>query len=102
MSFVAALWQGQIPLVRTAWLYGGGALIALLSPLLAASALAPTLVQTPAMLVLSLFVLLYGGFIAVAIWRSADNYRGWIAWRLLAKGSVLLVALQTVAELAGA
>ncbi len=44
--------------------------------------------------------LLYAPFIAVAIWRSAGNYRGKFAWRLLAKGSVLFVALEVAVGLA--
>jgi len=36
----------------------------------------------------------------VAIWRSAGNYRGKFAWRLLAKGSVLFVALEVAVGLA--
>jgi len=50
---------------------------------------------------LCLFVLLYAAFIAVAIWRSANNYGGWVAWRALAKGSVLVVFLHTAVQLAG-
>ena len=50
---------------------------------------------------LCVFVLLYAAFIAVAIWRSANNYDGWVAWRALAKGSVVIVFMQTAAQLAG-
>ncbi len=51
-------------------------------------------------LALSAATLLYATFIAVAIWRAAGNYQGRLAWRLLAKGSVLFVALQVAAGLA--
>jgi hypothetical protein len=30
MKIVMALWRGQVPLARTAWIYGGVLLIALL------------------------------------------------------------------------
>jgi hypothetical protein len=45
-------------------------------------------------------ILLYAAFIAVAVWRAAGNYQGRLAWRLLAKGSVVFVALEVAASLA--
>ena len=50
--------------------------------------------------VLGAATLVYAAFMAVAIWRSAGNYRGRHAWRWLAKGSVLCVALQVIAGVA--
>ncbi len=52
------------------------------------------------LLALSVAILLYAVFIAVAVWRAAGNYQGRLAWRLLAKGSVLFVGLQVAASLA--
>jgi hypothetical protein len=100
MSTVADLWRGRIPLATTAWVYGGLALALFLTPVIALGAIRSPLLQSPAMLGLCLFVLFYAAFIAVAIWRSANNYGGWIAWRALAKGSVLVVFLQTAFLLA--
>jgi hypothetical protein len=101
MNTVAALWRGQIPLARTAWIYGGVLLIALVSPILVLTALKSPLIHSPLMIPLCVFILLYAAFIAVAIWRSANNYGGWIAWRALAKGSVVVVFMQTAVQLAG-
>ena len=101
MAIVSALWRGQVPLARTAWLYGGLLLAALLSPLFVLAAAQSPWLNSPLILPLCLFVLLYAAFIAVAIWRSADNYGGWVAWKALAKGSVLLVVLQMGLQLAG-
>ena len=101
MNIVMALWRGQVPLARTAWIYGGVLLIALLSPIILLSAFRSPLIHSPLMIPLCLFALLYAAFIAVAIWRSANNYSGWIAWRALAKGSVVVVFMQTAAQLAG-
>jgi len=101
MSFVIALWRGQVPLARTAWLYGGVLLVAILSPIVVLTVLKSPWIHSPWILPLCVFVLLYAAFIAVAIWRSADNYGGWIAWRALAKGSVVIVFMQTAAQLAG-
>ena len=101
MSFVMALWRGQVPLARTAWFYGGVLLVAILSPIVVLSALKSPWIHSPLILPLCVFVLLYAAFIAVAIWRSANNYSGWIAWRALAKGSVVVVVMQTAAQVAG-
>ena len=101
MNIVMALWRGQVPLARTAWIYGGVLLIALLSPVIVLTALRSPWIHSPLMIPLCLFALLYSAFIAVAIWRSANNYGGWVAWRALAKGSVVVVFMQTAAKLAG-
>ena len=50
----------------------------------------------PIILVLSFAVMAYSAFVAVAIWRSAGRYSGASAWRFLARGSVLFVAVQVV------
>jgi len=102
MNIVMALWRGQVPLARTAWFYGGVLLVAILSPVVVLTALKSPWIHSPLMLPLCVFVLLYSVFIAVAIWRSANNYGGWVAWRALAKGSVVVVFMQTAAQLAGA
>ena len=101
MKIVMALWRGQVPLARTAWFYGGVLLVAILSPVVVLTALKSPWIHSPLMLPLCVFVLLYSVFIAVAIWRSANNYGGWVAWRALAKGSVVVVFMQTAAQLAG-
>lgn len=101
MNFVMALWRGQVPLARTAWFYGGVLLVAILSPIVVLSAVKSPWIHSPWILPLCVFVLLYAAFIAVAIWRSANNYGGWVAWRALAKGSVVVVFMQTAAQLAG-
>lgn len=101
MNIVVALWRGQVPLARTAWIYGGVLLIALLSPVILLTAFRSPLLHSPLMIPVCLFALIYAAFIAVAIWRSANNYGGWVAWRALAKGSVVVVFMQTAAQLAG-
>ncbi|HEX9768021.1 MAG TPA: hypothetical protein VGA50_02510 [Kiloniellales bacterium] len=101
MKIVVALWRGQVPLPRTAWLYGGVLLVAFLSPVVVLTALRSPFLHSPLMVPLCVFVLLYAAFIAVAIWRSANNYCGWVAWRALAKGSVVVVFMQTAVKLAG-
>ncbi len=101
MKIVKALWRGQVPLARTAWFYGGVLLIALLSPVIVLTTFRSPFIHSPFMIPVCIFALLYAAFIAVAIWRSANNYGGWVAWRALAKGSVVVVFMQTAAQLAG-
>ena len=100
MTQVAALWRGQVPLAKTGWLYGVVGLLLLIGPLTAISILGLGPSMREAMIALSIAILIYAAFIAVAIWRAAGNYRGRRAWRLLAKGSVLFVALQVAVTLA--
>ncbi len=99
MARVTALWRGEVPLARTGWLYGLLGLLLLVAPLMLLAGLSPAAAARPLVLALSAATLLYAAFIAVAIWRSAGNYSGALAWRLLAKGSVLFVALQVVVGL---
>ncbi len=100
MTQVAALWRGQIPLARTGWFYGLVGLLLLIVPLTLITGLGFASSARELMLALSVATLLYAAFIAVAIWRAAGNYQGRLAWRVLAKGSVLFVGLQVAAGLA--
>jgi hypothetical protein len=100
MTQVTALWRGEVPLARTGWLYGLFGMIVLIAPLMLVSSLGPASAARPLLLLLSAATLAYAAFMAVAIWRSAGNYRGRLAWRWLAKGSVLFVALQVAAGVA--
>jgi len=94
MTQVTALWRGEVPLAKTGWLYGFLGLLLLAFPIILLSGLGLVSAARPLLLTLSAAILLYAPFIAVAIWRSAGNYRGKFAWGLLAKGSVLFVALE--------
>ncbi len=99
MKQVAALWRGQIPLGKTGWLYGLVGLSLLIVPLTLISSLGLGPSTRELTLALSVATLLYASFIAVAIWRAAGNYQGRLAWRLLAKGSVVFVVVQVVGSL---
>jgi hypothetical protein len=100
MSTIVMLWRGQIPLATTAWFFGGLTMLLLVAPVVWLTLIQSPLLESPLVVAHSAFFLLYALFIAVAIWRSANNYRGWIAWRALAKGSVLVVFLNTAVQLA--
>ena len=100
MTHVTALWRGEVPLARTGWLYGLIGMIVLIAPLMLISGLGLAPAAMPLLLPLGVATLVYAAFMAVAVWRSAGNYRGRHAWRWLAKGSVLCVALQVIAGVA--
>jgi len=96
VGHVGALWRGEVSLMRTGVFYGLMGLLALVCPLIALTGSGLAATYRPAVLALSAALLIYALFIAVAVWRSAGNYRGPLAWRLLAKGSVVAVALQVL------
>ncbi len=100
MTKVMAMWRGEVPLARTGWFYGVFGMIVLVAPVLLIPRFGPMPAAYPLLFALSVAILLYAAFMAVAIWRSAGNYRGRHAWRWLAKGSVLCVALQVIAGIA--
>ncbi len=100
MTQVAALWRGQVPLAKTCWFYGLLGMLSLIVPLTLIPILGLGVSMRELMLALSAAVLIYAAFIAVAVWRAAGNYQGRLAWRLLAKGSVLFVGLQVAVGLA--
>jgi len=92
-DLVARLWRGEIDLPRAFWeyaiLYGTlantvttvGTFAALAAGLPGAAALAIHLAPVP-----------YNVFMAVAVWRSAGNYRGAPEWALLARIGVVVWA----------
>ena len=86
MTHVVDLLNGRVSLAKVGWIYGLGGLLALVTPLLIMEATKSPLLTSPLGMALSLFLLIYAAFIAIAIWRSASNYDGARVWRYLAKG----------------
>jgi hypothetical protein len=88
------LWRGEVPLAEAYWIWGyiTNLVIAILTRL-----------ALEALPILGFFLWLlgiaYAGFIAVAIWRSADHYRGRPLWATLAKVSVALGMTISVATM---
>ena len=81
------LWQGELSLAQTFWLYYVVAMIALR---IVASAIGP---------VMGIVILGWAGFMVVPIWRSADNYTGNSLFALLAKIAAVLMALGVLGTL---
>ncbi len=89
------LWQGNVSLAETYWVWGIG--INLILSVLISIASEKAL----AVLLLSLFALAYWIFIAIAIWRSASHYAGRKLWAALAKVVVVLGTMQRIAFVFG-
>lgn len=92
MELIRDLWRGDIPLVKTYWLFGvvPGIIFNLTftyihyrGEIFASG--------SGALFVLGFFpvYLIYSGFICMAIWRSANKYQGMKRYAILAKASVI-------------
>ena len=94
MDLIRDLWHGEVPLVKTYWLFGVVAgiffNIAFTYIEFQISALSTGIL----IFVLGLYSLsiIYFIFISVAIWRSANKYKGPQRFAILAKSSVILGA----------
>jgi phosphoglycerol transferase MdoB-like AlkP superfamily enzyme len=106
MELIKELWRGDIPLSRTFWLFGFGVNLLLTIALLYLSFQAEILTTTIGMIFYFLLLLcsiLYGPFILIAIWRSANKYQGFQRNAIAAKIMVIIgwgKYLQSLAELA--
>ena len=99
--FFETLWRGEIPLVRTYWVFG-----VLFSSLLAIPSylIVPAISNAPGsgpsasleygMMAYAVFVLAYTVFISVAIWRSAAKYKGSEIWAVLSRVMVVIGLIQ--------
>lgn len=88
------VWQGEIGLQITFWVWG-----VLIATMLLGWALGLVVDATEnqfLMLLHDVFALVVGLFAAVAIWRSAANYKGSVLWIFLAR----LVSVANVVALA--
>lgn len=106
MDLIKELWRGNIPLSRTFWVFGFGVNLLLTMALLYLN-FQPDLLTTKVgagfYLLLLLCSTIYGPFILIAIWRSANKYQGFQRNAIAAKIMVIIGwgrYLQSLAELA--
>ena len=99
--FFRTLWRGEIPLVRTYWVFGVFfySLLAIpgyfIVPAMPDSAdLEPSASFVFGMTAYAIFVFAYTVFISVAIWRSAGNFKGSEIWAVLARVMVVIGLIQ--------
>lgn len=82
-----SLWNGEVPLAQTFWLYYVVTMIALRAIAGLAGAF------------FSIFILGWAGFMVMPIWRSADKYKGNELFAILAKIAAVLIALGVLGTL---
>lgn len=106
MELIKELWRGNIPLSRAFWLFGFGVNLLLNISLLYLT-FQPDLLTMKIgaifYLLLLLFYIIYGPFILISIWRSANKYQGLQRYAIAAK--IMLIIgwgryVQSLAELA--
>ncbi len=93
MSKIRQLWRGELGLAKTGWLYGLLGILCLTVPLTLITSLGYQHEVPLLVLLLSVYILIYAVFMAVAVWRAASKHTGhrFPAW--LAKGSILFIVL---------
>jgi hypothetical protein len=93
-KLVARLWRGKVSLPRAFWeytiLYG-----TLANIITTAGTFAAVAADLPVAVALAVFLLPipYNVFVTVAVWRSAQHYRGPHEWAMLARIGVVVWAL---------
>ncbi len=105
MDLIKELWRGNVPLSRTFWLFGFGVNLLFTIAFVYLNFQADLLTSKVGAifyLLLLLFSLIYGPFILIAIWRSANKYQGLQRYAIAAKIMVIIGwarYLQSLAEI---
>jgi hypothetical protein len=98
------LWRGKLPLWAAYWGWGvlGGVAFGGLATVVekALKDNPQSLFPIFAAAAIGITSIVYSVIAAVGVWRSANNYRGWRGWAILAKASVIIGILRAMAELA--
>ncbi|TAK08158.1 hypothetical protein EPO44_03005 [bacterium] len=106
MDLIKELWRGDVPLSTAFWRFGFGVNFLLNAAFLYLNFQPDILTTAIGMiffLLLLLFFIVYGPFILIAIWRSANKYQGFQRNAVAAKIVVILGwgrYLQSLAEFA--
>lgn len=100
MDLIKALWRGDIPLIKTYWVYACLGLLLLKIPLIIVEEfpLPPSALADAFLFLYTVFAFLYWAFMSVALWRSSSKYGGSFWWAGLARLFVVLGVLKTLVE----
>ena len=93
MDLIKDLWRGDVPLVKTFWIFGFGPPLCaaiILRYLLFDQKIIATIPGTYLLWFLILFHYIYNPFILTAIWASANKYQGLRWYAIAAKIAVIL------------
>jgi|LQYC01.1.fsa_nt_gi hypothetical protein len=107
MDLIRDLWRGDVPLVKTYWLFGvvaGIFLTIAFAYIEYQSAVFSTAIGVIFVLGLVVCAFVYSVFISFAIWRSANKYQGLQRYAILAKVAVILgvmALIKTALEIFG-
>ena len=87
MRLIINLWAGDVPLVRTFWIFGVFVVVVFVyvPPIFYLSGSLPTIPAIRALSAAHFWIsLIYVFFVIVAIWRSAIKYEGSKIWSFMA------------------
>ena len=103
MDIIKALWRGNIPLVKTFWLYGFSVTLLLVTTMnyfliYNKQALSASVVYI-SIWVLIAFSIIYFPYIFISIWRSANKYQGLQLYAIAAKIIVIFVGGRYLMEI---
>lgn len=93
MELIKELWRGNVPLVRTFWVFGFGANLVFTLAFLYLDFqpdLSTTIMGAIVSLLLVLFYVVYGPFILISVWKSANKYQGLRRYPIAAKYMVIV------------
>jgi hypothetical protein len=96
MEVFKSLWRGELSLARTYWLFGFSAMFLIKIPLILWEEYPPATPLLPGLV--AVIGIIYFLFISVAIWRSANNYKGKMIWPALAKLQIICGVLAFFGE----
>ena len=90
-KIITDCWQGKITLWKTYW----GLTLTELTYILPVWIFVPENVYWAHSL-LEIFSLFYSIFFLIAVWRSANKYKGWKVWYFLAKFTAVLFSIMQI------
>jgi hypothetical protein len=96
MELLRSLWRGDVSLVRTFWGFGVGGyfFFGIASTYVESQrAIFSTNIKSAVVISLGLLLLVYCVLVFVAIWRSANKYKGLQRYAILAKACVVVGVL---------
>lgn len=104
MDLIRDLWRGDVPLVKTYWLFG--AVVGIFFRIVFAyieyqDAVFSTALGAIFVFGLAFFVFAYCVFISFAIWKSANKYQGLQRYAILAKVAVMMMLGNWAMEILG-
>jgi hypothetical protein len=101
MDLIKDLWRGDVPLVKSYWLFG--VVVGIFFRIIFAyieyqAAIFYTALGAIFIFAFIIFVFAYSIFISFAIWKSANKYQGQQRYAILAKISVIIGVIMIIAE----